>query len=92
MSELWPVIRFKFASALQAWHPSDQSAHVILAPWHKVGWALLCCCLHCCCYCRRSRPLELSPLLRPLGSPSSVAAAPCLPACLPHQPLHCWPP
>ncbi|KAL4858605.1 Septin and tuftelin-interacting protein 1 [Chlorella vulgaris] len=36
MAELWPVIRFKFASALQAWHPSDQSAHVILAPWHKV--------------------------------------------------------
>lgn len=37
MAELWPVIRFKFASALQAWHPSDSSAHVILAPWHKVG-------------------------------------------------------
>ncbi|PRW56706.1 septin and tuftelin-interacting 1-like protein 1 [Chlorella sorokiniana] len=36
MAELWPVIRFKFASALQAWHPSDSSAHVILAPWHKV--------------------------------------------------------
>lgn len=35
MAELWPVIRFKFANALQAWHPSDQSAHVILAPWHK---------------------------------------------------------
>ncbi|EFN58159.1 hypothetical protein CHLNCDRAFT_50559 [Chlorella variabilis] len=28
MAELWPVIRFKFANALQAWHPSDQSAHV----------------------------------------------------------------
>lgn len=35
MSELWPVIRHKFASALQAWHPSDASAHAILAPWHK---------------------------------------------------------
>ncbi|GAB4821104.1 hypothetical protein N2152v2_008150 [Parachlorella kessleri] len=36
MTEFWPVIRFKFANALQAWHPSDQSAHIILAPWHKV--------------------------------------------------------
>jgi hypothetical protein len=48
MAELWPVIRFKFASALQAWHPSDQSAHVILAPWHKVGGLLpLRCRLLC---------------------------------------------
>ena len=37
LAELWPVIRYKFASALTAWHPSDQSAHAILAPWHKVG-------------------------------------------------------
>ncbi len=42
MAELWPVIRFKFASALQAWHPSDSSAHVILAPWHKVGCSSSC--------------------------------------------------
>ena len=37
MAELWPTIRHKFASALTAWHPSDSSAHVILAPWAKVG-------------------------------------------------------
>ena len=36
MSELWPVIRHKFSSALAAWHPSDASAHVILAPWRRV--------------------------------------------------------
>jgi hypothetical protein len=57
MAELWPVIRFKFASALQAWHPSDQSAHVILAPWHKVQWqqlapTLLLSFIRCrCCRC-----------------------------------------
>ena len=36
MEELWPIIRHKFAAALSAWHPSDGSAHAILAPWHRV--------------------------------------------------------
>ena len=36
MSELWPPLRFKFASALQQWHPADASAHGILAPWRRV--------------------------------------------------------
>ncbi|CAF0720469.1 unnamed protein product [Brachionus calyciflorus] len=32
-STLFPTIRFKLASALQSWHPSDQSAKAILLPW-----------------------------------------------------------
>jgi len=36
LSELWPIIRHKFSTALQAWHPSDTSAHAILAPWSRV--------------------------------------------------------
>lgn len=60
MAELWPVIRFKFASALQAWHPSDASAHVILAPWHKVRphGARVGACMHA------------PKCLRPPGKPS----------------------
>ena len=36
MSELWPVVRFKFGSALAAWHPADPSALAALAPWRRV--------------------------------------------------------
>ena len=32
-STLFPTIRFKLASALQSWHPSDQSARAVLLPW-----------------------------------------------------------
>ncbi|RNA12424.1 tuftelin-interacting 11 [Brachionus plicatilis] len=32
-STLFPTIRFKLASALQSWHPSDQSAKAVLNPW-----------------------------------------------------------
>jgi tuftelin-interacting protein 11 len=32
---LWPKIRFKFSSALRDWHPADDSAKVLLAPWKK---------------------------------------------------------
>lgn len=36
LEDLYPTIRFKLASALQAWHPSDASALALLSPWHKV--------------------------------------------------------
>ena len=36
MDELYPNIRFKLSSALQQWHPSDQSALALLRPWHTV--------------------------------------------------------
>eukprot|EP00200_Dunaliella_tertiolecta_P006438 CAMPEP_0202339820 /NCGR_PEP_ID=MMETSP1126-20121109/1516_1 /ASSEMBLY_ACC=CAM_ASM_000457 /TAXON_ID=3047 /ORGANISM="Dunaliella tertiolecta, Strain CCMP1320" /LENGTH=867 /DNA_ID=CAMNT_0048930421 /DNA_START=98 /DNA_END=2701 /DNA_ORIENTATION=- len=36
LEELYPVIRHKLGVALQAWHPSDSSALVLLRPWHRV--------------------------------------------------------
>lgn len=46
MNELWPIIRYKFTSALSHWHPSDPSALEILKPWKKVfkphEWDQLC--------------------------------------------------
>jgi len=36
MEELYPGIRFKLSTALQQWHPSDQSALALLSPWHTV--------------------------------------------------------
>lgn len=36
MEELYPAIRFKLSTALQQWHPSDQSALALLSPWHTV--------------------------------------------------------
>jgi tuftelin-interacting protein 11 len=33
---VYPTIRYKLASALQAWHPSDKSARLILLPWKDV--------------------------------------------------------
>lgn len=46
MNELWPIVRFKFASALSQWHPSDSSALDILKPWKHVfsssEWDQLC--------------------------------------------------
>ena len=36
MEDLYPGIRFKLVTALQAWHPSDASASALLSPWHKV--------------------------------------------------------
>lgn len=33
LRRMFPAIRFKFASCLQSWHPSDPSAHSMLAPW-----------------------------------------------------------
>ena len=46
MNELWPMIRFKFSSALDKWHPSDPSALELLHPWKRVfqehEWNQLC--------------------------------------------------
>jgi len=46
MNELWPIVRFKFSSALTQWHPSDSSAFELLKPWRKVfkhtDWEQLC--------------------------------------------------
>ena len=46
MNELWPIIRYKFSSALSHWHPSDPSALEILKPWKNVfrphEWDQLC--------------------------------------------------
>eukprot|EP00041_Stephanoeca_diplocostata_P016098 m.313163 g.313163 ORF g.313163 m.313163 type:complete len:879 (-) comp20253_c0_seq8:312-2948(-) len=36
LSQLYPTIRFKLGTCLQAWHPSDASAMGVLAPWKKV--------------------------------------------------------
>ena len=42
MEELYPGIRFKLSTALQQWHPSDQSALALLNPWHTVCcWPLM---------------------------------------------------
>ena len=40
LQDLHPGIRFKLATALQQWHPADQSAMALLSPWHQV-------CLSC---------------------------------------------
>lgn len=37
MEDLYPGIRQKLTTALQQWHPSDQSALALLTPWHQVG-------------------------------------------------------
>lgn len=36
LEPLYAPIRFKLASALTNWHPSDPSAKMILEPWTKV--------------------------------------------------------
>ena len=36
LADLYPGIRFKLATALQQWHPSDGSAKELLSPWHQV--------------------------------------------------------
>ena len=36
LEDLYPGIRFRLASALQQWHPSDSSALALLSPWHTV--------------------------------------------------------
>lgn len=36
MDPLWAPIRHKLTNALVAWHPSDGSALVLLAPWRRV--------------------------------------------------------
>jgi tuftelin-interacting protein 11 len=32
---IYPVIRRKLSAALNAWHPSDRSAHLMLKPWQN---------------------------------------------------------
>ncbi|KAJ1520703.1 hypothetical protein ONE63_003802 [Megalurothrips usitatus] len=32
---IFPIIRHKLSTALMSWHPSDQSAHLMLQPWSK---------------------------------------------------------
>ena len=39
LEPLYQPIRFKLASALTNWHPSDPSAKMILQPWTKVLFA-----------------------------------------------------
>eukprot|EP00730_Choanoeca_flexa_P004143 TRINITY_DN11611_c0_g1_i3.p1 TRINITY_DN11611_c0_g1~~TRINITY_DN11611_c0_g1_i3.p1 ORF type:complete len:891 (+),score=265.07 TRINITY_DN11611_c0_g1_i3:87-2759(+) len=36
LREIYPAVRFKLASCLQAWQPSDQSALAMLLPWRNV--------------------------------------------------------
>lgn len=36
LHQLYPTIRFKLGTCLQAWHPSDVSAMGVLAPWEDV--------------------------------------------------------
>lgn len=36
LEPVYPTIRYKLANALKSWHPSDQSAHMILEPWVDV--------------------------------------------------------
>ncbi|XP_058804469.1 tuftelin-interacting protein 11 [Phymastichus coffea] len=35
-TQIYPIIRRKLSFALQAWHPSDQSARLMLQPWQQV--------------------------------------------------------
>lgn len=56
MEELYPGIRFKLSTALQQWHPSDQSALALLSPWHTVHVSIfeahcLCGLLSACAGC-----------------------------------------
>jgi tuftelin-interacting protein 11 len=36
LESLYPQIRYKLGSCLQAWHPSDSSAKAMIAPWRDV--------------------------------------------------------
>lgn len=36
MDPLYPTVRYKLSSCLQAWHPSDGSARQMLKPWASV--------------------------------------------------------
>ena len=36
MAPLWPSIRHRLATCLAAWHPADQSARAMMAPWRAV--------------------------------------------------------
>ena len=36
LADMYPGIRFKLATALQQWHPSDGSAKQLLSPWQSV--------------------------------------------------------
>ena len=40
LEPLYAPIRFKLASALTNWHPSDPSAKMMLEPWSKVQTSL----------------------------------------------------
>lgn len=40
LESLYPTIRFRLATALQAWHPSDGSALALLSPWHRVRFLI----------------------------------------------------
>ena len=42
LEDLYPSIRFKLATALQSWHPSDSSALALLSPWHTVLLVSFC--------------------------------------------------
>lgn len=36
LEPLYREVRSKLADVLQAWHASDQSAYIVVAPWHRV--------------------------------------------------------
>ncbi len=36
MEGLYPIIRTKLAAALKSWHPKDESALLLIAPWKTV--------------------------------------------------------
>lgn len=36
LESFYPTIRHRLASALAAWHPADDSARLLLAPWRRV--------------------------------------------------------
>lgn len=64
LEPLYQPIRFKLASALTNWHPSDPSAKMILEPWTKVLFAFLSLILsrslsYSCLVPSRSRSLFL---------------------------------